>query len=152
MRTRRDMLAFTAGAAAARTVLPMAAHAAAVEPGTGTVPPDPDASVKAACLAFLMAERSLHALSYAHDDGTPGFAAEQAALAGYVGRQERALDVMEANPACTIEGVALVAACLAGHGWHGDFSFDGPGTITRRLLDCTMRSALPLAGLEGAAA
>lgn len=143
MRTRRDMLAFTAGAAASRTVLPLAARAATVDP----MPPDPDAALSAACLAFLEAERDIHGLTYDYGDGTPGFIAEQAALSGYVHQQERALDVMEACPARTVPGIALVASCLAGHAWHGEFSFDEPGTITRRLLDCLMQAALPLAGL-----
>ncbi len=50
MSTRRDFLAFTAGAVAARTVLPAAAMS----------PDHPDAKLIAACMAFEAADKALY--------------------------------------------------------------------------------------------
>ncbi len=56
---RRDFLAFTAGAVAARTVLPIAARAAE---------PHPDAAVFAACAAFAAADAAVTTAYCVHPD------------------------------------------------------------------------------------
>ena len=60
MTLRRDFLGFTAGAVAARTVLPLAARAE-TPPFVHAMSPDhPDAKLIAACMAFEEADKALY--------------------------------------------------------------------------------------------
>ena len=103
MTLRRDFLAFTAGAVAARTVLPAVAETEGdftmKMPSNGD---HPDAALLAVCAEFDMWERRLLATDFQAESGTP------AACAARI-EQERCLDAQDPLVArmCDLRAVTL---------------------------------------------
>ena len=139
MSTRRDFLAFTAGAVATKTVLPLAAGAEPVQ--------HPDADLLAAAERFIEHERAIRAMPC--DASTEAEEEAQEADQRHMFSIQRALTLeLETMRATTADGIAARARCLAVHNADGAFSMEDPNTTTGRLLRYLRRDA----GAPGAVA
>ena len=108
MTLRRDLLAFTASAAAARTVLPLAARAE----GVGASP-TPDAELIEVCAEFDAWERRFLATDFEADSDTPAGQAAATEQQRCADAQESLVDRMCELRATTMEGHRARARSLA---------------------------------------
>ncbi len=143
MNTRRDFFAFTAGAVAAKTVLPLAARA-----GEGAKSAFPDADLIAVCAEFDACDRQATTIHGTGPDSIVDDGKADAASTPLRARMHALLDRMEDLRATTPPGIQARAHSLAQHGGHGEYTFDCPTTMAGRLLHMLMRDSVALGGLS----
>ena len=108
MTLRRDFLAFTAGAVAARTVLPRVGHAATLE----AAPAHPDAELLALCAEFDAWEHRFLATDFKAENDTPAAFAAQMEQERCRDAQDSLVDRMCDLRAVTLEGQRARARSL----------------------------------------
>ena len=131
MTLRRDFLAMTAGAVAAKTVLPMAARAQVQVPIGGKL--NPDATLLAACTAFLTHWDAMPvATGRARVCGTPECHRHEEAVEAHVERGDELAEPVIGMPATTLAGLQAKARVLIA--WDGGNWIAPKGELSGRLL------------------
>ncbi len=141
MTLRRDFLGFTAGAVAARTILPKAAHAEAGQGDGSPIAPSPDAELIAVCAEFDAWQRRFLATDFeALGDDTPAGLAASAEQRCCIDAQDALLDRMSELRAVTWEGQAARARSLAL--WDAELMKPDPHDTNQRLTAAIVRDLL----------